>query len=421
MTKLFKFFIPFLITTVLAVSVSSSWAQSFQGPRPGGATGPAGPAGGGIISLLMDAEKTRYVTKNGNDANDGKSWDKAKLTIRNAVESLPEEGSGIAARKGGDIHIGQGLFVENGIGLAAGEPIIETSSNIRFWGAGVPVNTNGAEGGTVVSPADGSNRHLFGPRSTFAEWGHNIIFSNMGIDGNKANNVGAFDLVRINSPGFNAAMYNVSLKNASRYCIKLIDNAVNFYGFNLTGAGCNDAFFHMNLVSSANTTNAGFYGLQVDNSGDYPFQIDSSADGEGVFFINGLETEALFNLNQHKAVIQYTPTAGVNGLNITLKNITAFKDDNPAQTGEGVIEIAAGVGADPIIIAEQIIPLGYDHTIRHIDSGKTSDAREFCYFRNAVQRFCLQAGKVLMEGLPTSDPGVPGQIWNSAGDLKVSQ
>ena len=266
MIKFLRKTVLLLIAVALLVPAAPLWAHSTQGSPAVGVAGPVGPAGP-PVNLLIDAPKTRYVTKNGNDSNDGKSWDKAKLTIRNAVESLPEEGAGGSARKAGDIYIGEGLFIENGIGLAVGAPIIEASSNIRFHGSGVPVSSDGVSGGTTIRTANGSNRHLFGPRSTFTNWGHAIIFENMMLDGNKANNVGAFDLVRIKSPGFNTAMSNVSLRNASRYGLKIIENAVNFYGYNLTGAGCETAFFHLNLGSSASTTNIGFYGLQVDDSG----------------------------------------------------------------------------------------------------------------------------------------------------------
>ena len=414
-----KTVLPLIAVALLIPSLAFS--VPMNGSRGGiGPAGPTGPAGA-VNDLLMDAPKTRYVTKNGNDSNDGKSWDKAKLTIRNAVESLPEEGTGGSARKAGDIYIGEGLFVENGTGLTAGEPIIEASSNIRFHGSGIPVSSDGVSGGTHIKVADGSNRHLFGPRIGFTDWGHMIIFENMRIDGNKANNVGAFDLVRITRPGFNTAMYNVAFSSASRYCLKIIDNAVNFYGHNLTGAGCETAFFHLNLGSSASTTNIGFFGTQVDDSGNYPFQIDSSSNGVGNFFIHGLETEALGNDDQHRAVIQYTPTAGVNGLNISISDVFSFKGDNPAQTGQAVIEVAAGSGADPIIIWKQVIQDGYDHVFKHVDASVTSSAREFCYVRGSTLRFCLDAAKILMEGLPTSDPSNPGQIWDSAGDLRVSQ
>ena len=32
----------------------------------------------------------------------------------------------------------------------------------------------------------------------------------------------------------------------------------------------------------------------------------------------------------------------------------------------------------------------------------------------------IETIKVLMPNLPTSDPSVAGQLWNSSGDLKIS-
>ena len=137
-------------------------------------------------------------------------------------------------------------------------------------------------------------------------------------------------------------------------------------------------------------------------------------------FIKGLETEALSNDDQHRAVIQYTPTAGTNGLNISISDVFAFKADNPAQTGQAVIEVAAGTGADPIIIWQQVIPDGYDHVFKHVDASVTSSAREFCYVRGSTLRFALDGTKILMQGLPTADPSNTGQLWSNSGVLTVS-
>ena len=81
----------------------------------------------------------------------------------------------------------------------------------------------------------------------------------MMIDGNKDNNSGSYDIIRLLNTGFNTHLRNVSLRNAPRNGIAIVHNAVNFYGYNLTGGGCT-RFFHYESVPSSNNINIGFLG-----------------------------------------------------------------------------------------------------------------------------------------------------------------
>ncbi len=315
-----------------------------------------------------------YVSKQGSNGKDGSNWHNAKLTVRACLEArLKEEGAGGQKRTAGDIYLGLGNFKESCEGLSPSQTyVMELTSNIRFHGSGVPLTTGG--GGTIIELGDNCNRHLFDHRDGFTDWAHNVTFMNLGLYGNKANNVGNYDIVRMQKPGGNAAFINVQFRDAPRTCLDIDKNAVNLYLFNVAAFGCDTHFFKFTRETQSSTTNIVWYGVQFDNSGNEPVRIDDNSNGPGNFAIYGMETEAQgAGATLHDCVICYYPTAGDNALTISINELFAHK--TTPGVNEAVIKVFAGSGGDPEISWKNVIANGYDRIVDHVDRSIVSVQR----------------------------------------------
>ncbi len=279
----------------------------------------------------------RYVAECGDDSSDGVSWESPMRSVAAAVQSLPEAGGSRQRRHYGRVEIGDGLFDEVGP--------IEANQNISYVGRGL--GTTDGEGTVIRSVADS---HLFAPSSEFDDYAHNVVFKDLVLDGNKAEHPGPYDLVRLYRGGFGCAMYNVSFRNAPRYGLKLLDGAVNFVGYNLTGLRCEEAFFHLNLVWRANLTNIAFYGTQVDNCGAAPFLFRNEASGDAnTVLISGLETEATV-AGQHHTVIETDSEGANNPIWFTIENVVAFIAGVHAQDAVSVVHETSPVRSRYVLI-----------------------------------------------------------------------
>lgn len=355
--------------------------------------------------------KVRFVRSDGKDSNDGRTPASAKRSVAAAVRSLPEEGSGASARKGGDIFIGPGLFLEQ-------DTPIECSSNIRFRGSGAPLDggaRSGESGGTVIKLADNTNTHLFAPRETFDDWAHAVVFEAMLLDGNNSNNDGDFDVIRLKRPGFNTVIRDVWISNAARTGIDIDEAASNLYLFNVSGDNCRTHFFRYRGGKTTNNVAIAMFGLQVDDCGEYPFQIDNHADGTGHFAIYSLETEAI-RADQHRAIIRYNPISGANGLYLTLDNIMAWKNGSETGPDESIVLIENGRGAAPSTTYRNVVEDGYDWVYRDLKNGINSKHRELAKF-GATKETSMQLGPVLWATTSGSPDGrvtaAPGSICSS--------
>ncbi len=275
----------------------------------------------------------RYVTVDGDDANDGKTWDSSLLTVATAVDSLPAVGSGKQRRHAGKVNIGAGLFDEN--------RKIEYNSNLNIVGVGTGGTARGdSQGGTMIRRAHDGD--LFGPSAEFTDWGHHLRMSSLTLHGNRTNFPEPADLVRLPPPGFNTAFRDVMFTQSSRYAVRVTYNAVNLYFYNCTGSVL-EGFLHFTLKPSANLCNVALFGTQLDNCGPYPIHIvnDTYGDANNVM-IYGLETEAT-RPGQHDSVInvETLPGAG-NPVWLTVDGVSAFRarsigkgDTVLAATGDG--------------------------------------------------------------------------------------
>ena len=271
----------------------------------------------------------QYVTTDGSDSNNGLSWATAKATVKAAVLALPTLGSAGSLRHAGSVTIGAGTFTE------AGD--IELNADLVIQGQGTSNN------GTIIQLADNANQPLFQPSAAFVDWSHHIVFRSVKLEGNKANQTGSHSLVRIFRGGFNTAFYDVFFRGASGAGLEVVDNAVNLYITNCSGAHCDGPFFKINMPASANMTTVAMYGIQVDDCGESAIQIDDASNGDAkTFYISGAEFEAIGpdKANRHHYIINYNRTGGNPSLFI-VDGLNAYHD---SANGLAIIHEAAGTG-----------------------------------------------------------------------------
>jgi len=153
---------------------------------------------GGDGSPLVDVSN-QYVTEEGDNSNDGFSWESAVASVAAAVDGLPIiSGATGQDRHAGVINVGPGTFTEPG-GLE-----LNTTIKYRGQGSGGP-----GTGGTTIRLADNSNDHLFRPTSTWTGSAHHVLFESLCLDGNKTNQSVPLDLVQVKKAGFNCVFRGV--------------------------------------------------------------------------------------------------------------------------------------------------------------------------------------------------------------------
>ena len=311
---------------------------------------------------IANESHERFVSMDGNDNHDGMSWSSAKATIEDAVDSLPEEGAGGTLRRAGDVRIGPGDWTTSAE--------IECSENIRFWGSGCPLGlADATTTGTVIKL--GHNGHCFAPRATFTDYAHFVQFHNLGISGEGI--TGAYDLIRLHRPGGGAGMYNVHLRSAPRTGLRLIDNCVSFYSYNLFGLKCPTHFIHMNFATGNNLGSASFFGTQLDDCGQYPIQIDNDTNGNKFIAFYGLESESR-NAGEHEGVICHNPIGGTNGAKIMLHGAECWANGTERET---VMKELAGSGAAAWWNWSMVSGANYNYVF---DSAKTSIRHDYLPF-----------------------------------------
>ncbi len=283
----------------------------------------------GAMSFMRQARAGRHAPDNGirhvslwgSDAWDGLSWETAKRSVFAAVDSLPTEIVAGATIHTGKVVIGRGEFVET-------ELPIEASTGLVFEGQGTRA--------TVIR--QGASNHLFAPTPDYMpNWGHELIFRDLRVRGDKISFPGDFDLIRLQRGGFNTALYNVYLRDAPRWGLHISAQATNVYLYNCSASNCEEAAIRFDIAPSTNVSNLGIYGFQVDNSGFAPIHIVSEQNG-GVTVINitGVEAEDLLG-DTHDAVIRYDRISGDNATNFSINGVSAFKSIAMGQRGTAVI------------------------------------------------------------------------------------
>jgi hypothetical protein len=209
-----------------------------------------------LLEIGMNDPQMVYVSKEGSNSNDGRSWQTAKLTVAGGVSALPLAGTiGSGGYHYGVINIGPGNFPEVG-GL-------EFNQAIHYLG--VQSGLTGISG-TTIQLANGANTFLF---SESANWdanvgfNHNSTIENVTLDGNKANNTSG-GLVNMVGGGYDTYFKNVNFQNSPGYSIYVDQRAVNFECYTCTFGG-NALGVYFNETAGGSVVS--MIGLQFDNNG----------------------------------------------------------------------------------------------------------------------------------------------------------
>jgi hypothetical protein len=290
-----------------------------------------------FLNLETNDNDIRYVSRNGNDSNDGTSWGSAKLTVASAIASLPLNSS----TRHGKVIVGRGTFVE-------------TSTPIQLRGGLIIEGTGTATPGdvpTTIRLGNGRNTHLF-ECPTLTASNHGLALRDMVIDGNKANNTGLLDTLVLGA-GFNVYLMNIYLRDAARWGVRMEGAPQNIQMFNITGSGCGSTsqggFMYYTTLDGGTFSLDGF---QIDQCGLYPFfwEHTSSAAGHKAVLRNGkVEMQDAVNTTLHTNVFRFKPrvSAGGNPPSFTLENI--FINHNTGTTDQFAAAIyeesQSGVGA----------------------------------------------------------------------------
>lgn len=344
---------------------------------PAGAVGTA-QGGGGMI----------YVALTGTDTNDGLSWASARRSVKAAVAALPVRTSGTESFRAGTVHIGPGVFVEQGN--------IEANREIRFVGA----NARSDNEGTRVELANGRNCPLFTYDPAFATadgYSHGLIFDHLTLSANVAGQAsttlaaaataaattltvtsaaafpqtGTFDVligdeivavtagagtatwtitralyggiaaahaagatVRyagsclvMRGGGFNCGMRNVHLRDAGGPALRLDANCVNFVVFDFNASMCGGpALAYMPLGNSSGGMMS-IYNAQIDDCGMDALYFDGAQSGSCTVVLHAIKAESRVSTTKHRHVLAYKPTRATNdasGFLFVICGMTAF-------------------------------------------------------------------------------------------------
>ncbi len=256
----------------------------------------------------------RYVALYGDDAYDGLSWRSPKRTVAAAVKSLPFNFAGTGAeRYVGKVLVGAGDFVETDLPIPM---------NAGLTVEGVGTGSSPGEGTRIITGAAG---HLFGQTPGFDDWNHHNRVIGAQLQGDPVIYPGDFDLIHWDKPGFNTVIRDVYFREASRFGLKVNENTVNLFMYNVTGANCVQGLMKLHFVRTANTAIFKAWGLQFDDCGQFPIQIEGNNDGGiNVVSIDGLEAEAT-GPTQHDAIVRYDRIGGDNPIFFNVRCANAWR------------------------------------------------------------------------------------------------
>ena len=247
-----------------------------------------------------------YVSKSGNDANSGLSWQTAKLTVAGAIQALPKMGTpGAGQSHYGLVTIGPGLFTEAGN--------LEVNVGIHYVGAssGLLDVT-----GTTIQLANNANVPLFSFTPDFKAsmpanlaFSHYVSFENMNLDGNYQNNSNTSandDLIDLAGGGYNTYIKNVTFQNARRYGLYVDQGPVNLATYSATFGNDQGGAVYVNAPSAGVLS---MYDTELDNDGPDAIIIHAASSGyagSGLYTFINLKSEGT-NRGMMNHVIRYDP------------------------------------------------------------------------------------------------------------------
>ncbi len=302
--------------------------------------------------------KTRYVTTDGNNSDDGLTWETAFLTIEAAIADLPTVGSGGTLRHTGIIRIGPGLFTEN-------NPL-EVNEDIWFIGNG---SGNFADQGTEIRGSN--NAHLFAPTGAFTDFAHNVLIKNLRLSGDGI--TGNFDLLRIRKGGFECIVASVFFRQAPRHGLYILANAVTMAVRDCVWATITGDAIYFELFGAI--PNLEILRSQADGVGGFFLNIEhNTLAGGAIIQVNGLKIESTTD-GHIQRIVNFKPktAAGGNPPHIEVANITA------AQNGDGGIAVCyeeneAGVPANWTL--RHLYGQSYQYAFFSAKTGQTSQSND---------------------------------------------
>lgn len=167
-------------------------------------------------------DMTTYVAKSGDDANDGLTPLRPKLTIKAAIEAL---GAISGTKRVGTVYVGPGRYTEEPLGVTS----TALGQGFRLIGSG----TNPVTGTEIVMHSGAASTDDL---MTFqaAENVHHMLIEGISIDMRGRGR----DAIRLGRGGFNALLREVSIKNVPRWAINHFHRPVTLHLDNVTGAYC---------------------------------------------------------------------------------------------------------------------------------------------------------------------------------------
>lgn len=280
----------------------------------------------------------RFVALDGDDGNSGLSWASAMRNPSTAANTLPKQTIGGVSSPVGQVHVGQGTFLDQSIPLSAA---------ISYVGVGPTL----WDRGTTIKLRDNATDHLFRYDPLYDDGAHGIRVAHLVIDGNKANQTGEWSGIKINRGGFNTTLDDVSIHNTSGPAIQCDGRPLNLDIRNTTVNNCASALVVDGNVIPGTLASLTWHGGQIDNCGAVPISIDN---GPGLdletrsYQFTGIKFESD---GQHQQCIRVVPvTSG--RLSVGLQGVWAR---NWPGSGDAVVFEADGPGNPTLFTLDRVL------------------------------------------------------------------
>lgn len=327
-----------------------------------------------------------YVSLDGSDTNDGKSWTKAKRTVKAGVLALPSVTVGSETFYAGTVVIGPGEFVEAGN--------IPVNREVRLVGS----NAKSDNVGTRITLAAGANKHVFAYTSDWATadgYAHGVVYENLTISANVSAQgsaavatggitaaattlalaavgslptTGTFDVlidgeilgvtagagstsltvtrgkygtvaathsaaavvryagsaIVMRGGGFNTQLVNVHCRDAGGPAVRVDHSAVDLHCFNFNASACGGPAFAYIPSATSSGSMISFLGGQIDDCGSDAMYFEGQS-GAGVVNISAMKFEARVSTTKHKHCVASRPhSSNGSGMVFNVEGVVAY-------------------------------------------------------------------------------------------------
>lgn len=224
--------------------------------------------------------------------------------------------------------------------------------------------------------------------------------------------VHGYDVVRIALGGFGCYFEDVSIINADRFGLNVLDKATDVDIYACTGSGCNGPWYHQNFRPDTNGSVVNIIGAQVDNCGYSPIHIEGAANGNNLVNIIGGKFEGLSGT--HENILLYTRISGSNGVRFLINGTYGWADT----TKPYLVRTEGTTGGRAHFSISNLVGSGYTSAFRDDDIGYTFDSNIIgTYNRHNNQTWEWSGSEVLkiVDGVITK-----WNLFDAKGDLMVA-